>query len=85
MTWRDISTAPRDGTPILRPHVRWGAMAVKKPNSNAELILPKGCEWVTVDYATCWPETAFLPFWQPRPAPPVTTTEAERLEAMEGK
>lgn len=68
--WQDISTAPKDGTGMLRPHVNWGAMAVrhKRPEHSDEFL--NGYSWMSADYSRLWPDEAFLPFWMPLPAPP---------------
>ncbi|WP_157783553.1 hypothetical protein [Rhizorhabdus wittichii] len=78
--WQPIETEPAAGTVILRPHIHYGPMAVKRPNPDAMLILAAGCEWVTVDYATCWPEGAFLPLWMPRPDAPAALARSGKGE-----
>jgi hypothetical protein len=68
--WEPIETAPKDGTIILRPHVIWGAKAVrhKRPDQTEEYL--RGYSWMSSDYSQLWPEDAFHPFWQPLPEAP---------------
>ncbi len=63
--WKPIASAPKDKTPILRPHVMWGPMSVQ--------FIPEGINgfhWTSVGYNPAWPDDAFLPYWQPLPDPP---------------
>lgn len=68
--WRTMESAPIDGTTILRPHVIWGAMAVrhKRPDQSEAFLI--GYSWMNADYAQMWPEEAFLPWWMPTPKIP---------------
>lgn len=68
--WMDIASAPKDGTKMLRPHVSWGAMAVrhKRPDQTENFL--QGYSWMSSDYSQLWPDEAFLPFWQPLPESP---------------
>jgi len=68
--WQPIETAPTDGTIILRPHVVWGAMAVRHARPDQDESFLKGYKWMTSYYSELWPEDAFLPFWMPLPNPP---------------
>lgn len=68
--WQPIDTAPKDGTIILRPHVCWGAMAVRHKRPDHSESLMRGCSWMASDYSCLWPEEAFEPFWMPLPPPP---------------
>lgn len=66
-TWYGMESAPLDKTPMLRPHVMWGAMAV--------IHIPEGIgrekfQWASSNYSPSWPDDAFLPFWMPLPDPP---------------
>jgi len=77
--WQDIATAPKDGTVILRPHRIWGAMDVRyavDPPIVTALSAGTKWEWLNGDYTTAWSDDAFLPFWQPLPAPPVAADKA---------
>lgn len=66
--WRPIDeNMPRDGTIILRPHVNWGAMAVRHKRPDQSEAFLRGFSWMSADYSALWPEEAFLPFWMPRP------------------
>lgn len=74
--WQPIETLmderKNSGKPLLRPHIHWGVMSVKKPNPHGELEMPEGCDWYMVGYSCAWPERAFLPFWmEPHAAPGV--------------
>lgn len=78
MTWLDISTAPRDGTEILVVFST-GVMAVRR--WHRDLRSKAGGYWVSGNYRFFAEPT----HWMPLPDPPVTTTEAERIAAMDGK
>ncbi len=69
--WQPIETAPKDKTPILRPHVIWGVMSV--------LFVPEGFRciggvfhWCSSGYTPAWPDDAFEPYWMPLPDPPAS-------------
>lgn len=74
--WRDIATAPKDGTIIQRPHTTWGAMSVrhKRPDQSEDSL--RGYSWMSADYSNLWPENAFLPLWLPLPSAPNQAKEA---------
>lgn len=74
--WRDIATAPKDGTVIQRPHTTWGAMSVrhKRPDQSEDFL--RGYSWMSADYSNLWPENAFLPLWLPLPSAPNQAKEA---------
>lgn len=84
MTWQPISTAPRDGTEILV----WGCVGqdIERAHIWAVVI----AEWDDWPHKPAWRwsdgmEEVVPTHWMPLPAPPVTTTEAERIAVMEGK
>lgn len=68
--WQPIETAPKDGTVVLRPHVNWGAKAVRHRRPEHKGFIPDEYNWLSSDYAQYWPDTAFLPYWMPLPEPP---------------
>ena len=71
--WQPIETAPKDGKPMLRPHVIYGALAVRKTSGILITKLSGEKEiwtWVSSSYTPAWPDDAFLPYWQPLPEPP---------------
>ncbi len=82
MTWQPIETYGQDGTDlnpvVLRPHCIHGAMDVRRmtddevSNFQARGVLARGIDWrwVNGDYSKAWPDSVFLPFWMPLPAPP---------------
>lgn len=81
MTWRDISTAPRDGSKVLT----WGCLhndrgvdMGEQPSWQVSWWLD--CGWYCLMWGSHEPT-----HWMPLPAPPVTTTEAERIAVMDGK
>lgn len=78
--WQPIATAPKDDTVILRPHRIWGAMDVRRiSEADAERVSVLSRDipwaWLNGDYTTAWTESAFLPFWMPRPPAPDGTQE----------
>lgn len=80
--WRDITSAPKDGTVILRPHRIWGAMDVRRiteADAARVSVLAEGIpwRWLNGDYTTAWTETAFLPFWMPIPENPKAAPTGE--------
>lgn len=71
--WSVLSSAQKDGTPILRHHKIWGPIAVKyQPTETNAGNLP----WLNTDLTTAWPEDAFTPHWMP--LPPVPQEGSER-------
>lgn len=64
--WEPIESWRDDGKIVLRPHTIWGAMDVRYLKEAVN-----GHHWVNGDYTTSWPDIAFLPFWMPRPDPPL--------------
>ncbi len=83
MTWRDISTAPRDGTEIFV----WGCIEsspLSRPHIGIDDFFRAAWNegWQATDHDG-W--ICGATHWQPLPAPPETTPEAERLAVMEGK
>lgn len=88
MTWRDISTAPRDGTDILV----FDADELGLPDTACCTVVRwYGGEWAIVGYGgpiveeDGWVRTFMPTHWMPLPDPPVTTTEADRIAVMDGK
>lgn len=100
MTWQPISTAPRDGTEILvycGPDFdpMWGIAYWDEglPEEYAALATQTEEEKIramTPGWAMWWDNDARRPHkwpthWMPLPDPPSTTTESERLAALENK
>lgn len=89
--WQPIETYgvdPLNPCPVvLRPHRIHGPMDVRRLTDvereawrnadNGVLTRDIDWRWVNGDLTTMWTEGAFLPFWMPRPAPPVTATPTE--------
>ena len=71
MTWLDISTAPRDGTRVL---IYMGGM-----------IFACGFEHGKWQHGVWFRQEPPITHWMPLPDPPSTTTESERLAALDGK
>lgn len=77
MTWRDISTAPRDGTEVL---VAMPSGALTVARWQVDRRYTAGGVWYHAPFALPQPT-----HWMPLPDPPETTTEAERIAVMDGK
>lgn len=85
--WRDIESAPRDGTAVLMFNIRW-----KLPYAAKWLphVGHDGCPWVSALVDHSWPDEAFS-HWHPLPPPPgqeddlgsTDTIEALRAENAE--
>lgn len=65
--WRDITTAPKDGTIISLWHKVWKCSVAARYLKGRS----SGCKWVEATLTTEWPDDAFT-HWQPLPAPPVS-------------
>jgi hypothetical protein len=88
MTWRDISTAPRDGTwillfdPKMEMPASLGCYERWEDRDDKGRFKPGG--WAMAEWDGL-PSSCEPTHWQPLPAPPEATTEAERTAVLEGK